>query len=222
MARRSLAPRPLAALGVLALGLAHPAPAAAQTRASGGVGLGPAAAAVRYDMAGGVSGIEVGASTDVALGRVRIDVAYGHVLLRHSRTEPDLFRLAVRLPVLDFRGVRLSAVGHAGASRYGTGDDRGHALAGGGGLALERPVAFEGGQLTPFAELRGLAAWSAGTILGEDAGASGQSLGTELGIELGAGRIALRTGASFDGLAGGLGPTAYPGRAFRLSAVYRF
>ncbi len=216
IARPSVRALPTAAVAlVMAMGASS---AAAQACAPRGFSAGGAAAAVHYDMAGGVSGTEVGAVVRMAGAGLALEGLYGRLLLSDGRPEPDVVRVVVRAPLASVLGVHFCAVAHGGATRFSVERADGRVVAGGVGLSARRTI----GRLTPFGEVRALAAKSSGAILDVDASASGQAIGGDAGAELDLGHLQLRGSASFDGLAAGLGATPYPTRAIRLELLYRF
>ncbi len=214
--------RPMLVAATFTAGALVPGHTAAQVCGPTGLAVGGSVAAVRYDMAGGVSGTEVDARLRGSAGSLGIEVAYGRLLLQQGVADPNVARVTVRAPLASLLGLHFCFAGHGATSWFSANGDDGRVLAGGVGLVARLPLPLGGVRLTPFVEGRALAAHSSGSILGLDASATGESLGGEAGADLVLGHLLVRGGAAFDGLAGGLGATPYPTHAFRIEAVYRF
>ncbi|MEJ2501882.1 MAG: hypothetical protein P8177_00980 [Gemmatimonadota bacterium] len=209
-------------LTLVGLALVLPAGAGAQACGlAGGSGLVAAAGYARYDLGGGTSGATAGADATLATSVTEVQAGYRHLFL-DAASDPDVGRATVAVPVTRLAGLTVCPVAHGGLSRLSLGEDAATILAGGAGVR----VATRGGlgimDATPYAEVRGLAATTTGTVFGADVDASGYSVGGALGVHLVAGAFTLRIEGAIDGFDDGLGPTPYPNQSIELGAGIRF
>jgi hypothetical protein len=200
-----------------------PVPAAAEWcgQLRPGMAAGLEAGGIRYSVADGVSGVEWG--PELALGGSRIAgrMGYRQVVLRDVDVRTHVVRGSARVALGSVLGVGLCATLHGGGTRFATGADHGTVVAGGAGAALTRAGA-DGAPVSPFFEVRGLAARSSGSILDIATDATGLSLGVEAGVHARLGRVQMRASGSVDGFAAGLGVTPYPERGLRVGLAYAF
>lgn len=217
-------PRHGSALLLATLGLAWGGDVAAQvcTGAGTGVSIAPVAGLVHYEFGDGTDGLELGAElrwrgsdTEAVLHPYRVSVD-------GALTAPLGIRGGVSIRVLELLGVTTCANLMGGAARFAWEDDSGQTVAGGAGLTLATTLSLGAAALTPYLGARGLAAATTGEILGLELDGSGGSVGLEGGATVTAGRLDFRASVAFDGFAGGLGATPYPGRAARLAVSWRF
>jgi hypothetical protein len=187
-----------------------------------GRGAGLEAGAVRYDVAGGLTGVEWGPDAVIAGARLTARAGYRRIDLRDGGPTPHVVRGTLRSALASVLGMPVCAAIHGGGSRFSGDGDEGTVLAGGAGAGTVRQVMLAGARVLPFLEVRGLAATSSGTILGVTIDGSGLSLGIEAGATARVGRVQVRGSGSLDGFAPALGVTPYPARALRFGLEYGF
>lgn len=191
-----------------------------------GGGVGASVGVASYRTGGGVSGVSYGVDGSAgleALGGVSMRAGYRGVNLNGRRA--DLGRIAVGVPLpLPFATgpIAVCGVGHAGVAKLPVRDAGTTVLAGGAGLRLATRLALGAAWAVPYAELRGLAARSTGTLLGVDVEADGLAMGLEAGVAATLGRGTLRLAAAVDGFADGLGVTPYPSATAEVGIGIRF
>lgn len=185
-----------------------------------GTGAAVALGAASYDVAD-LSGPLVGLDAGVALAPGSVRVGYRTLLL--DGPDPHIGRVAGAIPIpFAPAGTAICAMGHGGVSRLAVGGEANTVVAGGLGLRLVHPISIGGVRARPYAEVRGLAASSSGSILGVDVAETGMALGVEGGIRAAVGRFTLSLTGSLDGFAAGLGLTPYPNGAGELGLGIRF
>lgn len=189
----------------------------------GGTGVAVSAGVATYEIADGVSGAAYGLDGALALSGASIRAGYRRVDLEGST--PHIGRIAAAVPVpvsLGLGGLRFCGTGHAGVARLPVGDEGTTVAAGGAGLRIAAGFPLGEGEAVPYAEVRGLAARSTGTILGVDVDATGLALGVEGGVHAAIGSVTLRLSATVDGFVEGLGVTPYPSTSLEAALGVRF
>lgn len=198
-----------------------------------GVATGRGAAAhggyVQYDLGAGVSGAMIGldvtsVSRPAVLPGQRFESRLGYrTILLEPGPNPHIVRQvsAMEIPITPLRFSLCPAL-HAGGSWVTIDDEPSFALAGGLGLRVAGTILAGAGTAVPYAEVRGLAAYSTGTVFDIEVEGTGLAVGVEAGLLAAFGRLTLQATASLDGLDGGLGLTPYPRAAGELSAGVRF
>lgn len=185
-----------------------------------GTGAAAALGAASYDVAD-LSGPMVGLDAGVALTPGSVRVGYRTLLL--DGPDPHIGRVAGAIPIpFSPAGAAICAIGHGGVSRLAVGGEGNTVVAGGIGLRVVHPLSFGGVQTRPYAEVRGLAASSSGSILGVDVAETGMAVGVEGGIRAAVGRFTVSLTGAVDGFAAGLGLTPYPNAAGELGIGIRF
>lgn len=135
---------------------------------------------------------------------------------------------AAPIPVPYLGRFRLCGTVHGGASRVSPEGWDATSLAGGIGLRLAGSLGIPGGNGTgarrvePYLEVRGLGAWTTGTLFGAELGKGGLSVGGAAGVTAAVGRVTVRAAGTVDGFDPGLGFTPYPALAAELAVGYRF
>lgn len=220
-------PAPQALRAVLLLLALAPLPAAAAaqtacTDAPPGVTVAGAAAAVHYDFAGGSQGAELGGEVTWRARRLETVASVFGIFMEGAAVRPVGVRGGVSSPLVEVAGVRLCGDATAGVTGFSGDGDAGTTVAGGLGATVATTLPLGAAYLTPFVGVRGVGAAVSGEVLGTDLAATGAGLGGTGGLAFRRGRLGVRASASLDGLAGGLGATAFPARAFRLVAGWRF
>lgn len=174
-----------------------------------------------YDIGRGVSGPAFGVGATVAGGAAGARLEYVRPML--DGPDPAIVRAAAAVRLIRFPGgTAVCATGRGGSAFLNVDGERSSVMAGGIGVRVARAFAPGTLQLEPFAEARGLAARSGGTILGVDVEASGLAVGVAGGVGASIGRVTAALSASLDGFDGGLGVTPYPSAAVRAMVGVRF
>lgn len=188
------------------------APVAAQSCALvDGTGVAVAVGAASYDVAS-LSGAMVGLDAGIALAPASVRIGYRTLLL--DGPDPHIGRVAGAIPIpFSPAGTAICAIGHGGVSRLAVGGEGNTVVAGGIGLRIVHPLSIGGVRTRPYAEVRGLAASSSGSILGVDVAETGMAVGVEGGIRAAVGRFTVSLTGAVDGFAAGLGLTPYPNAA---------
>lgn len=196
------------------------APTTAAAQACGILpGVAVAGGYVSYPVAGGTSGMAVGADVALDVSSVAAEVGYRRILLDGDAADPDVLRAVVAYPAVRVEGVAICAVAHGGMTRFTYESDTGMVAAGGLGVRLS-PAGVS--TLRPYLSVRGLGARATGTVLGLDVDASGLSVGAEAGVTAVLGPAAVRVSGTLDGFDDGLGITPYPGTSAELAIQLRF
>lgn len=199
--------------------LAVPASARAQTcGVHPGLSVAAAGGYVSHAVAEGTPGTSFGADMAVDVGPVIGQVGVRKMLLEGDAADPNVLRARASYPVLDVVGVEICGDGHAGVSQFSGHGSAGLVVAGGIGATATGAI----GAFNPFFSVRGLAAWTAGTVLNAELRAAGLSGGVSVGVTTGLGPLGLRAAVALDGFDDGLGATPYPNTAIELAIGYRF
>lgn len=172
-----------------------------------------------YDVAGGTAGPALGVEAAFPAGALSMRVGYRHVLLDGGGAAPDVVRASAAYPTTRVRGIALCTDILAGLTRFAARGNTGVSLAGGVGGTIMPAGA---GALRPYLSVRGLAALTTGTIVGEQVYAVGVAVGVEAGLEARVGAVVARLSVARDGLDDGLGATPFPNTAVGLAVGYRF
>lgn len=201
------------------------APASAEGQGCGlaapGASVSASVGGASYEVAGGLSGVSIGA--DAGYGGAMGSLGAAYRTIRLDGDNPHIGRLSGAVPVpVALGATTVCAVGHAGIASLTVLDETSTVLAGGAGLRVAGSVAMAGGSAVPYAELRGLGARSGGRLLGTDMDATGFALGGGVGVRAAFGRITIAGAAFMDGFARGLGLTPYPSRTVELGLGVRF
>jgi hypothetical protein len=206
----------------LLLILVHPTRAAAECApGAGGILIGVAGGAFRYDVAGAMTGTEWGPEAGLASRLVTFRASYGQLDLDGSEIAPHVVRGSLRISSDAESALSLCLAAHGGATWFAAGDEVATALVGGVGMGAAVRTMVGRSQVVTFVEIRGLAGRTTGELLDMDVEASGMAVGFEGGARLRVGRLELRATGSLDGLAPGLGVTPYPARAVRVAGAIR-
>lgn len=171
----------------------------------------------RFDIAGGVDAVELGADVGFRIRGLTVGAGYRRFQPESGTSDPAAIRIRVAAPLVERGGVALCAVGHGGGSRFGADGADATLIVGGLGLRAERPL----GRFLPYVELRGLAASLSGRILDSDLDGTGLAVGGEAGVDALFGPWVGRVAVGVNGLDGALGPSPYPARVARLGLGYR-
>lgn len=219
-----MALRQRAAAAFIVATTALPATAAAQICGLvGGTGIAATAGFATYDMADDVSGPAFGLDGNLAQTGASVRASVRRIDLDSRSAGLGRLAAAVPLPLPFNTGpISLCGIGHAGAARLPLDDETTTAVAGGAGLRIAGRLPLAGGFAVPYAEVRGLAARTTGTLLGVDVDASGMAVGGEGGVQATFGRMTLGAAASIDGFDDGLGVTPYPNTAAEFAVGIRF
>lgn len=186
-----------------------------------GTGVEVGAGTASYDIGDGVSGPTFGVGAAVAAGAsgARLDFMRAGL----GDPNPDIIRGAAAIRLFPLPGgTAVCATWQGGSAFLDVDGERSSVVAGGLGLRFARAAAPGALRLEPYVEVRGLAARSAGTILGVEVAASGLAVGVEGGLSARIGRVTAALSAALDGFDGGMGITPYPSAAVQAVLGVRF
>lgn len=227
-ARTGLRPALAALLPVLGLALLPAGAAGQRCGLAAGPGVAGVAGMAWYDLGDGLEGPMLGGDLGVVAPGVApgegLEIRGGYRTVRLADgPDPHIGRLTAALSLpLPVPAVTLCPTLHAGGSYLVVDGAETTVTTGGVGLRLAARIPMGPVRAVPYGEVRGLAGWTTGTVLGLDFDASGYAFGGELGLELVLGALTIHVSGSMDGFADGLGLTPYPGTAAEAAIGVRF